>query len=40
MLLVKVIKSFGIVRKGIEYVKVHEQVKSQRQQHFGTYTTL
>ena len=39
MLLVKVIKSFGIVRKGIEYVKVQEQVRSQRQQHFGLFIT-
>ena len=39
MLLEKVIKSFGIVRKGIEYVKVAVQVKKVKQQHFGTFTT-
>lgn len=40
MLLVKVIKSFGIVRNVIEFAKEVVQVKSQRQQHFGTYTIL
>ena len=40
MLLVKVIRNFGIVRKGIEYVKVQERVRKVKQQHFGTYTTL
>ena len=40
MQLEKVIKSFGTLKVVTEFVKVQEQVKSQRQQHFGTYTTL
>ena len=39
MLLVKVIKNFGISKADTEFVKVQERVKKVKQQHFGTYTT-
>lgn len=39
MLLVKVIRNFGISKVDTEYVKVHEQVRKVKQRHFGTYTT-
>ena len=39
MLLVKATKSFGTSRVDIEFVKVHEQARSQRQARFGTFTT-
>ena len=39
MQLVKVIKSIGISKEDTEFVKVQEQVKSQRQQLYGLFTT-
>ena len=39
MLLEKVIKSFGIVKNVTEFVKVAVQVRNQRQQHYGSFTT-
>ena len=39
MLLVKVIKSFGISKVDTEFVKVVVQVKSQRQQRYGLFIT-
>ena len=39
MQLVKVIKSIGTSKEDTEFAKVQEQVRSQRQQHSGLYTT-
>lgn len=39
MSLEKVIRNSGISKVDTEYVKVQEQVKKVKQQHFGTYTT-